>query len=97
MLRPRKGFVVGESAEHVVGPQLNDLFGRVAGSLPGFDYSPAMVEAGEANLVWDDETIDQFLADPEGMVPGNLMVIPPVEDAEEREALIAYLRTFDSD
>jgi cytochrome c2 len=86
---------VGEGAQHLVGPQLNDLFGRVAGSLEDFEYSEAMVEAGQGNLVWEEDTIDQLIADPEGMVPGTLMVAPPIEDAEERAAIIAYLRTFE--
>jgi cytochrome c2 len=86
---------VGEGAEHLVGPQLNQLFGRVAGSLEDFEYSEAMIEAGEGNLVWEEDTIDQFIADPEAMIPGTLMVAPPIEDAEERAAIIAYLRTFE--
>jgi cytochrome c2 len=86
---------VGEGAQHLVGPQLNDLFGRVAGSLEDYEYSEAMIEAGQGNLVWEDDTIDQFIADPEAMIPGTLMVAPPIEDAEERAAIIAYLRTFE--
>jgi cytochrome c2 len=47
---------VGEGAKHKVGPDLNEIFGRTAGSAEGYKYSKAMIEAGEGGLVWDAAT-----------------------------------------
>mgnify|MGYP003700640057 CR=1 FL=1 len=64
---------VGEDAKHRVGPHLNDIIGRTAGSSEGFKYSKAMVEAGAGGTVWDEETLDAYLADPRGYIKGNRM------------------------
>jgi cytochrome c2 len=48
---------VGEGAKHKVGPELNDVIGRQAGTAEGFKYSKAMIEAGEGGMVWDDEAL----------------------------------------
>lgn len=71
------------------GPRHCGLFGRRAGSVPGFAYSPAMRRSG---IVWDARTLDQFLADPTGAVPGTSMGYAGVKDGKERAALIAYLK-----
>ena len=70
------------------GPRHRGLFGRVAGTLPGFDYSTAMKESG---IVWDAETLDAFLAAPRDIVPGTRMTYAGVADPQERADLIAYL------
>lgn len=63
------------------GPNLHKLFGRVAGSLPGFDYSDAMVAAGlRKGLIWDEGNLDQYLADPESLVPGTRMALVSIQD-----------------
>jgi len=49
-----------------------------------------------AGLKWDEQTLDQYLADPRGKVPGNKMLFPGVKNAAERKALIAYLKTLKS-
>jgi cytochrome c len=71
------------------GPRHCGLFGRRAGSMPGFAYSPAMQRSG---IVWDARTLDRFLADPTRAVPGTSMGYAGVKDGKERAALIAYLR-----
>ena len=76
-------------AKSGLGPNLHGLFGRKAGSVPEFNYSPALKASG---LVWDAQTLDQFLAAPTAKVPGTRMVIN-VTDPAKRAALIAYLRT----
>jgi len=74
------------------GPNLGGVFGRRAGSLPGFDFSPAMIEAGlRRHIVWTRKTLDAFLADPAGLVPGTTMAMPGLSKAEERRDLIDYL------
>lgn len=75
--------------EHRVGPSLHGIFGREAGTAPGFTrYSQALVESG---IVWDEETMRDYIADPLGYVPGSRKTYPGVRDAEQREDLVAYL------
>jgi len=71
-----------------VGPNLNGVFGRPAGSVAGFNYSPAMKASG---LKWDDKTLNEFIAAPMKKVPGTRMPIG-VADPAKRAALIAYLK-----
>ena len=76
-------------ASNRVGPKHCGLFGRKAGSVPGFDYSSAMKNA---HIVWNAQTLDRFLADPLKMVPGTAMTYAGVTDAGERADLITYLQ-----
>jgi cytochrome c len=72
-----------------IGPTLAGVFGRKAGTVPGFKYSSAMKESG---IVWTEETIDAYIADPKKYVPKNRMVLVPIRDAQQRADLIAYLK-----
>ena len=58
--------------------------------MAGFDYSPAMRKSG---IVWDEKTLERFLADPMKAVPGTSMAFAGVPDARERADLIAWLKT----
>jgi len=71
------------------GPKHCGLFGRKAGSVPGFDYSGAMKKSG---ITWTAETLNQFLKKPQAMVPGTTMTYDGVPDDQERADLIAYLQ-----
>jgi cytochrome c len=71
-----------------VGPRHCDLVGRSAGSVPGFEYSPAMKRS---KLIWNKENLDRFLADPARVVPETTMTYAGVPDPQERADLIAYL------
>jgi cytochrome c len=73
------------------GPNLSKLLGRPAAQLPGFAYSQAMRKAAAAGLIWDAATLDRYLADPDSVVAGTAMSVPPVRDAQERADLVAYL------
>lgn len=75
-------------AQDRMGPRHCGVFGRRAGSVPGFRYSPAMKRS---ELVWEARTLDRFLADPMRVVPGTTMVYAGVDDARERADLIAWL------
>jgi cytochrome c len=86
---------VGENASHRVGPILNDLFGRTAGSMDDFRYSAVMEEAGEEGLVWTPETLHDFLADPRGYLRGTKMSFGGFRDESDIAAVTAYLQTFD--
>jgi cytochrome c len=76
--------------EHRVGPSHRGLFGRKAGSAPGFDYSPAL---RRTTIVWNEQTLDAWLADPEKLIPNQGMPVA-TEDARVRADLVAYLRTL---
>ena len=90
--------MVGENAQSRVGPPLNDVFGRVAGTYEGFNrYSNAMKEAGENGLVWNDETISAYLEQPRQYIPGNQMGFAGLRDAEDRANVIAYLKQYDDE
>lgn len=70
------------------GPRLRGVFGRASGSVARFDYSPALAKA---HLVWDERTLEQWLADPDALVPGNNMEFH-VGKPQERQDLIRFLR-----
>jgi cytochrome c len=70
------------------GPRLRGVFGRASGSVPGYDYSPAL---RKAHIVWEDTTLDQWLTDPDALVPGNNMEFH-VARPQERRDLIRFLR-----
>lgn len=72
-----------------VGPRHCGLFGRHAGSVPGFEYSPAMKKSA---IVWSAKTLDRFLADPPRAVPGTTMTYAGVSEPKDRADLIAYLQ-----
>jgi len=66
------------------------VFGRTSGSVAGYHYSAAL---GNAKLVWDDKTLDQYLQNPNGFVHGTKM-FASIPDAQIREQLITYLKTL---
>ena len=85
---------VGDGAEHRIGPHLNDLFGRAAGSLADYRYSRAMKAAGGGGLVWTGATLGAFLSGPSALVPGSRMIFKGMARAGDREDLLAWLRAF---
>ena len=76
------------------GPTLAGVIGRRAASQPDFAYSPAMKKAAAGGLVWSEEALDRYLADPLEMIPETTMSFPGVRDPAERRAVIEYLRRF---
>jgi cytochrome c len=79
-----------EAGKNKIGPSLAGIVGRKSAEVPGFSYSPAMKSA---DLTWNEATLDQYVADPKGFVPGNKMIFAGLKKPEEREAVIAYLKT----
>lgn len=73
-----------------IGPNLKGLLGRPMGSVPGYNYSPAMKAK---SLVWDDAQLNAWLIKPTALVPGTTMAFVGMPDAAERKALIDFLRT----
>ena len=79
-----------EPGVHRTGPSLADVFGREAGAAEGFHrYSDAL---RSADLVWREDTLNGFLADPQAFLPGNRMTFRGINDAQARADLIAYLQ-----
>jgi cytochrome c2 len=78
-----------------VGPHLFGVMNRPIASVDGFNYSDAMVEFSDGgSKVWDAATLDSYLADPRGVVPGTKMVFPGVKSEADRQNVIAYLATL---
>jgi cytochrome c len=88
---------VGEGAKNKVGPVLNGVFGRAAGTYEGFNYSQAMKDKGAGGLVWTPETLAQFIHKPKDFVPGTRMVFLGLPEQADVDNLIAYLQTFSPD
>jgi cytochrome c len=79
-----------DEGDHRLGPSLHEVIGREAGSPPGYGYSSAMANA---DVVWDEETLDRFIENPDAVIPGNNMKpYSGIASAEERAKIIAYLK-----
>jgi cytochrome c len=79
-------FGAGEKTN--VGPNLHGVFGRPAGAVEDFDYSPALRSSG---LVWTPRALDAWLADPASFVAGTKMTFTGYRSPEDRRDLIAFL------
>jgi cytochrome c len=78
-----------QAGRHLTGPSLANVWGRKAGTAEGFlRYSDALKNSG---IVWNDESLQRWLADPQAMVPGNAMPFAGIHDAQARADLVAYL------
>jgi cytochrome c len=73
---------------------LNNLIGRKAGTMEGFDYSPANKDAGTKGLTWTEENLFKYLHDPKAFMPGTKMIFAGLKEEQDRRDLIAYLKTF---
>ena len=79
-----------EPGVHRTGPSLAGVFGHKAGTAEGFHrYSNALKSA---DLVWREDTLSEFLADPQAFLPGNRMTFSGIPDAQARADVIAYLK-----
>ncbi len=85
---------VGPTAKNKVGPILNGIVGRKAGTIEGFNYSAANKKAGEEGWVWTEEKMSEYLLNPRAAMPGNKMAFAGMKDELDRKDLIAYLKTF---
>lgn len=84
---------VGESAKNGIGPALNGLFGRKAGTVPGFSYSAANKDSG---ITWDAAVFADYIKDPKAKMPGTKMVFAGIRNEKEIMDLTAYLQQFDA-
>lgn len=85
---------IGEGARNAVGPELNGVVGRKAGSVPEYSYSTANKSSG---ITWDEVTLKRYLKDPRGVVPGTKMIFPGLSKEKDIDDVIAYLKQFGPD
>ncbi len=85
---------IGETARNGVGPELNGLLGRAAGSVQGYAYSTGNKQSG---ITWDEETFARYIASPQAVVKGTKMAFAGLKNPQEVKDLIAYLSTFAAD
>ena len=78
-----------EAGANNVGPSLHGIFGRKAAEIADIRYSPAIKRSA---IFWTPETVDKFITDPQGMVPGNRMPYAGMASTANRADLIAYLQ-----
>lgn len=85
---------IGETAKNAVGPVLNGIIGRKAGSYPGYNYSDANKNSG---LTWDEPTFREYIRDPRAKVPGTKMSYAGLKDEQRINDLLAYLKQYGPD
>ena len=78
-----------EAGKKKLGPSLNGIFGRTAGTVEGYKYSKAMKESG---IVWTEETMAGYLEKPKKFMPGTKMVFAGLKKEQQVADLIAYLK-----
>src|SRR5690606_37568874 len=76
---------IGEGARNTVGPQLNDIVGRAAGSVEGYNYSKANRKAAEDGLVWTEENLMEYLENPRSFMRGTKMAFAGLRDEQDRK------------
>ncbi len=84
---------VGPTAKNAVGPVLNGLFGRQAGTVEGYNYSAANKNSG---ITWDEAVFREYIKDPKAKIPGTKMVYAGLKDEQRITDLVAYLKQFDA-
>ncbi len=85
---------IGENAKNGVGPVLNGVIGRKAGSVAGYSYSDANKNSG---ITWDEATFREYIKDPKAKVPGTKMAYAGLKDEQKTNDLVAFLKQFDAD
>ena len=85
---------IGPGAKNKVGPVLNGIIGRKAGTIEGFNYSNANKAKGAEGLTWTEENLFQYLERPMQFIQGTTMAFVGIKDEQDRRDLIAYLKKF---
>jgi cytochrome c len=85
---------IGPTAKNLVGPSLNGIVGRKAGTYPGYSYS---ISNKNSDLTWDEETLQRYLNDPQSVVKGTKMTFPGLKDPQKVKDVIAFLKQFRPD
>ena len=90
----RAGHQIGLGIKIAVGPVLDGIVGRQAGTYPGHEYSDANKNSG---IVWTPDELDKYLTSPQTVVPHTKMIFPDLKDAQKRKDVIAFLQQFGPD
>ena len=85
---------IGDGAKNSIGPVLNGVVGRKAGSIPGYNYTPANKESG---ITWNEATLEEYLKNPRAKVPGTKMTFPGLQDPNDINNVIAFLKQYGPD
>ena len=85
---------IGVTAKNAVGPKLNGLFGRPAGSVEGFSYSSANKNSG---IVWDEATFREYIKGPKAKIPDTKMDFPGLKADKEIDDIVVFLNQFAAD
>ena len=85
---------IGEGAKNLVGPELNGIDGRKAGTADGYNYSEANKSSG---ISWDEATFKDFIKNPKAKVPGTKMIFPGLPSEKEADDVWAYVSGFAAD
>ncbi len=93
VFRKCKSCHVADAKKNRVGPYLLGVVGRKAATAEGYNYSSAMKAKGDEGLVWDEKTLDAFLTKPRDYVPGTKMTFGGLPKEDDRQDVIAYLKT----
>ena len=78
-------------AGHLSGPNLWGIVGRRAGSAQGYTYSRAIADSG---VIWNEVSLRQYLSQPSQFLPGNRMMMTPIQDTEELDRIICHLKSL---
>lgn len=84
----------GEGAKNAVGPVLNGVIGRKAGTYEGYSYSDANKNSG---ITWDEATFKEYIRNPKAKVPGTKMIFPGLTTDADVDNVLAYLKQFGPD
>jgi cytochrome c len=85
---------IGEGAHNMVGPSLNGVVSRPAGTAPDYNYSDANKNSG---LTWDEATLKDYLKNPKAKVPGTKMTFPGLSSETDIDNVVAFLKQFGAD
>jgi cytochrome c len=85
---------MGEGAKNAVGPELNGVIGRKAGTAPGYNYSDANKSSG---ITWDEATFREYIKNPKAKIPGTKMIFAGLPKETDIDNLLAYLQQFGPD
>jgi cytochrome c len=85
---------IGPGAKNYVGPELNGINGRKAGTADGYDYSAAMKNSG---ITWNEDTFKKYITNPQADIPGVKMLFAGLDKHSQRDNIWAYISQFKAD